>query len=698
MRFALRTKIIVGAVAMLLLMAIGSTVAVSIIINKQNRLSSYDYIDKSFNIIKDDITRNRNKLVSDSHQLATINEMGNNVKYLLETGSTFKYTMVREIYEKIAKSFFNVAATANATTAALYGYDGKLIAFSSKADDQLTIGWVHKKEIIEIGTFKGEDQPEREAWHEFKGDVGVAETFSEQMDQEDHIQFIIIDNTLCITAVVPVMWDAYNEETDAMEPKLFGVVQTVYKLDNDFVSRLTGLVGTQLNIFSTRQLLHGSIEEYAQPFMEGVAETAETYELMRQSIAYSNVDINGQGYFQGILPIFQNGKLLGALASLQTTQVAKANTLQMIKYLIAVFAVCFVLLLVLAIVFTSKIIKPIKAVVDGLQDVAEGDGDLTKRLEISSKDEVGDLAKWFNIFMEKLQTMIKSIAANAGEVTTSAGSLSDISSQMSESSDQISRRSENVATSSTSMSANIDSVAAALEQASTNMTMVAGAAEEMNATIIEIARNSEKAREITGDAVSQAENTSRTIGELGNSAQEIGKVTETINDISEQTNLLALNATIEAARAGDAGKGFAVVANEIKELARQTASATQEIKEKINGIQNSTSGTITEISSILKVISDANEIVATIAASVEEQSVTTKEIASNVAQASSGITEVNENLASSNKAASDISNEISLVSSNIGEISSSSAQVNLSAQELKKLSEVLDGLVKRFKT
>ena len=122
---------------MLLLMAIGSTVAVSIIINKQNRLSSYDYIDKSFNIIKDDISRNRNKLVSDSHQLATINEMGNNVKYLLETGSTFKYSMVREIYEKIAKSFFNVAATANATTAALYGYDGKLLAFSSKADDRL---------------------------------------------------------------------------------------------------------------------------------------------------------------------------------------------------------------------------------------------------------------------------------------------------------------------------------------------------------------------------------------------------------------------------------------------------------------------------------------------------------------------------------------------------------------------------------
>ena len=158
MRFALRTKIMIGAVAMLLLMVIGSTVAVSLILNKQNRLASYDSIDKSFNIIKDDINRNINKLISDSHQLATINEMGDSVKYLLETGSGFKYKLIRQSYEKMAKSFFNVATTANATTAALYGYDGNLISFFKKADDQLTVGWMHKKETIETGTLKGDEQ------------------------------------------------------------------------------------------------------------------------------------------------------------------------------------------------------------------------------------------------------------------------------------------------------------------------------------------------------------------------------------------------------------------------------------------------------------------------------------------------------------------------------------------------------------
>lgn len=156
----------------------------------------------------------------------------------------------------------------------------------------------------------------------------------------------------------------------------------------------------------------------------------------------------------------------------------------------------------------------------------------------------------------------------------------------------------------------------------------------MTTTINEIAQNTEKANTITGEAVSEAKGASDNVDELGSAAQEISKVTETVTEISEQTNLLALNATIEAARAGDAGKGFAVVANEIKELARQTAEATQDIKRRIEGIQDSTSGTVTKIQQISKVINDVNDIVSTIASSVEEQSVTTKEIATNVAQAS----------------------------------------------------------------
>ncbi len=343
------------------------------------------------------------------------------------------------------------------------------------------------------------------------------------------------------------------------------------------------------------------------------------------------------------------------------------------------------------------VVKPISEVVAGLKDIAEGEGDLTKTLKVNSEDEVGELAKWFNIFMEKLRSIITEISGNADSMTSASVDLSKLSSSLSEGADLTSAKSNTVATAAEEMSSNINSVAAATEQASTNMNLVATAAEEITSTINEIAQNSEHARTITQDAVKQADDASQKIDELGRAAQEISKVTETITEISEQTNLLALNATIEAARAGEAGKGFAVVANEIKELARQTAEATQDIKDRIEGIQKSTAMSVKQVEGISKVINDVNEIVSTIATAVEEQSVTTKEIAGNVAQASNGMQEVSENIAQSSSVSTEIARDIADVNQSSNDISNSSSQVDMSAKQLSKLAEQLKGLVGKFK-
>jgi len=365
------------------------------------------------------------------------------------------------------------------------------------------------------------------------------------------------------------------------------------------------------------------------------------------------------------------------------------------RIITVILGICVLLAIALAFVISRAIVKPIIRSADFAKKMSEGD--FTQILDIDQKDEVGILAEAMNTMVVNLGKMFKDITAGVETLFSSSTELSAISQQMSSGSEQTSGKANTLATAAEEMSSNMGSVAAATEEASTNVSMVATASEEMTATINEIAQNTEKARGITGEAVSQAKSASDKVNELGTAAQEIGKVTEAISDISEQVNLLALNATIEAARAGEAGKGFAVVANEIKELAKQTAEATSEIKNKIGGIQSSTEGTVTEIEQISKVINDVNEMVSTIATAVEEQSVTTKEIANNVLQASQGIQEVTENVAQSSTVAGEIAKDISDVNQAANEMTNSSSQVNMSAEEMSKLAEQLKEMVGQFK-
>lgn len=361
---------------------------------------------------------------------------------------------------------------------------------------------------------------------------------------------------------------------------------------------------------------------------------------------------------------------------------------------IASIAAIFAILYFIA---TNIISRPINRVVDGLKDIAQGEGDLTKRLKVSSEDEIGTLAIWFNTFMEKLHDLIKQTVKVTGTVGSSSSDLLLISGEMIKSTSKTNEKTEKVSSAAEEMSMNIASVASAMEEASSNINMVAAATEEMTSTINEIARNSEHARTISERAVIRSTEASEKMNRLGVAAIDIGKVTETINDISSQTDLLALNATIEAARAGEAGKGFAVVAGEIKELSRQTADATHEIKEKIDGIQKETVETVEEIVSVVKIINEINDVIATIATSVEEQSAATREISVNIGQASKGIQEVNEKINRNAHVASVISKEITDVDHSTGEILENSDKVNQSARTLSDLSKQLSDRVGMFR-
>ncbi|MCD6292071.1 MAG: HAMP domain-containing protein [Deltaproteobacteria bacterium] len=343
------------------------------------------------------------------------------------------------------------------------------------------------------------------------------------------------------------------------------------------------------------------------------------------------------------------------------------------------------------------IVKPIKSTVTMLRDIAEGEGDLTSRLDIKSKDEIGELAHWFNQFIGKVQSIILDIAAQVNQLNSSASSLSELSTGMSTGAEQVLSKAGNVAAAAEEMSSNTSNIAETSGQATTNVDVTATSIQEMTAVINEIADNTAKARTITVESVEQTQSANRQVNELGSAALEIGKVIETITSISSQVNLLALNATIEAARAGEAGKGFAVVANEIKELAQQTANAASEIQGKVEGIQHSTKGTIDEIETVTVKVNEINEIVATIAAAIEEQSATTREISESIVGVSENLNEVNDNINQSSTVAADIASEISEVTSATQELTDSSAQVNIQSSDLGALAGQLEKIVKQFK-
>jgi len=355
----------------------------------------------------------------------------------------------------------------------------------------------------------------------------------------------------------------------------------------------------------------------------------------------------------------------------------------------------FVVAVVLGGLLTISLTRPITRSVAVIRKIAEGD--MTQQIDLDQKDEIGLLARAMNEMGARLRGIMRELGQNSATLASASEELSATSTQLASGAEEMSNQSRAVASAGEQLSANVNTMAAASEEMSTSANSVASAIEEMSSSINEVAKNCEKESKIAHQANDQAVQTRGIMAKLGESAREIGKVVEVISGIADQTNLLALNATIEAASAGEAGKGFAVVANEVKELARQSAQATEQITRQIQDMQGNTETAVKAIEEITKVIAEINNISSTIAAAVEEQSATTNEIAKTVAGVSSATNELSKNVQQSAAGANEVSKNIQGVNQASQQVASGATQTNASAQELAKIAARLKEIVGQFK-
>ncbi|MDH5477187.1 MAG: methyl-accepting chemotaxis protein [Nitrospinota bacterium] len=407
------------------------------------------------------------------------------------------------------------------------------------------------------------------------------------------------------------------------------------------------------------------------------------------------------------------------------TEISSRNQAEIKTYAWVALIMISIVSLSMSIFVLYRILRPIEGVSLALRDIAEGEGDLTRRLRERSQDEIGELSHWFNVFVENMSKLIKEISGNSMALGASSGAMSEVSSSLATGAEQMTAQANAVAGATEQMSANIVTVASAVEEMSVNVASVSSGAEQMsssmrgisgsvdglNTSIIQINENAKEASSVARQVLERSRMAENAMKTLGQAASEIGKVTEVIKRIAEQTNLLALNATIEAASAGAAGKGFAVVANEIKQLANQSAGAAEDIAHRIDGVQSNTEQAVSVMGEVLSTISLINESVDLITSSVEKQSSSAQEIAEAVNQVARGADDMASSIADVAKGANEVSlstgeaakgsHEVSMniqgVSHAAGDTNMNASRVSATSKEIDRIAVELGRLVGRFK-
>lgn len=486
------------------------------------------------------------------------------------------------------------------------------------------------------------------------------------------------------------------EASSEAQAKLFKLVK---EKDPDSIEALVGqtevfakLVDSLTNslkddgVIKTANSLHNKANATVEKILMGEYAIAQQMLVEEYNPEYSNLFSEIDRYNRLKDAEFEKQK------TEENSQIQSRRTLAL---LLSLFAI--VLLIGLGFVILQAIGSALTGMIDTLKDLVQGEADLTKRLQADSEDELGQMAKLFNQFLEQQATLIRSVSDTTAQVVHESTPLNENTRKINEVARNVSNKAQGVASAVEQSSTALTGITQHANQMGGMISTVAAAMEEMASSLRDTQTRCQEEVHATEKGTKLANDTQKTIQRLDDSALEVGKVVDVIRDIAEQTNLLALNATIEAATAGEAGKGFAVVAGEVKELAKQTAAATETIAQQAQAMRSATSDTIHALESIAQTISEIAQSSLAIQASVEEQSRTVKDVARSGAEASHAAQNIVRNVQESSTGLKEIASSASGLDQDSATTLRGIQAVGESSVQLSKAAEKLQAMVGRFK-
>lgn len=480
------------------------------------------------------------------------------------------------------------------------------------------------------------------------------------------------------------------------------LLKTLQTSDSDKVGLYKRLIKTAVDNTKLELKILGDQAEGISETIEKTANLAEKYFTVHDNTIASSAKLNELQ--QNVATVLQNqGKAVVETAGATINSSAQkaeqtANYVEGRRFFLLFFCLFVACIVVPTGISVSRSIgKPLRTVINNLKDVAQGEGDLTQRITINDTHELGELAKWFNVFIERIQDLIKQIISSTTVLTNSSTNLSEVSHAMSESTASLDKEAGKAAGEGDNLARNIDAILNNTEEVSSSINDVAAAIEQMSSGLSTTAAESDSGLEIVKRAEKELINTKQCVSRLSEAGNRIGDFIGVIGDIADMTNLLALNATIEAASAGEAGKGFAVVAGEVKSLARQSAEAAEQIAEKVKQIIDTSQKTTASMGTFSEIIQQVNQMSSSIAHSVREQSSTVGEISGNVSQADNSTNSITKEIEQAAQSGKNVSASFRKVSDFAGRSNENAGSVRKSYFELAEASESLKNLVSQFK-